>query len=563
MAGLEAVTRLDTGRAELVGRKLHVTGVTSDEETGLSLPQVVRAAANRSCEDVVEVKLDLPPEPELKWQARADQTKVRLTGEVPNSQIKETLVKTAKTLFGKREIVDEMRVKPARSTKWPKVAGTLLEMLAKLREGEANIDGQSIGLLGQAPDTSVATAIQTRLKRGLSKGYTGGAKIEIKSDAMIWAEQEAKRQEEARRIAGQKRLAAEEAQRQAEEEAARTKAEEEKRRAAEEAARQARTRQRARDQDLLAKLRERRARLATEERRRAEEAAARKKAAAAARRQAELRQQANDARLRQLAQQRRQRLALAEQRRQAEAAAAADARRRTEEAARKAAEDRRKAAEARRRAAQEAAEKKAQADRRRAAERARREAEARRQAGDAELRRRLSERRQRLAEEARRKAEAKAEAERRARDARLRQLARQRRERLTPRQRATETVKVKRCESNFGKVIGRNRIQFRFESAQLLPSSRRTLNRIIRMINSCSGLLIEIGGHTDSLGRVEGNLRLSERRALAVFNDLVAGGVPAERLVTKGYGETKPRFRTRGIRNRALNRRIEFRAVWE
>jgi hypothetical protein len=71
-AGLEGLARLDTGRAEIVARKLNVTGVTTNEETGLALPGVVRAAANRACEDVVEVKLDLPPEPDLQWKAVED-----------------------------------------------------------------------------------------------------------------------------------------------------------------------------------------------------------------------------------------------------------------------------------------------------------------------------------------------------------------------------------------------------------------------------------------------------------------------------------------------------------
>jgi OmpA-OmpF porin, OOP family len=600
-AGLEAMAKLDSGRAELVGRKLQVSGVTTDEEVGLSLPKLVRAAANRACTDVVEVKLDLPPEPNLKWQTEVSKTQVRLKGDVPNSEVKANLAKMAKTLFGKRQIVDEMRVKPARSTKWPKVAGALLELLAKLREGEVSIDGQSIGLKGQAPDTSVATAIKARLKRGLSKGYTGDPKIEIKSDAMIWAEEEAKRQAEARKVAEEKRRLAEEARLKAEADEARRKLEEAKQQAAEEARRNAKERQRARDDELLRRLRERRERLADEAKRRQEEAAARLRAEEEARRQAIARRQAEDERLSKLARERRERLAAeverkaaaeAEARRRAEqerkAAAEAERKRAAEEAERKAAEEakrkaaeaeaqrraeeerraaeerRKAAAEAERKRAAEAARLKAEEDRRRrAAEEAKRKAEEHQRASDEALLRRLRERRERLAEEARRKAEAEAEARRRERDERLRRLARERRERLTPKQRARETVKAKRCEANFGKVITRNRIQFRFESAELLPRSRRTLDRLIRRINSCTGILIEIGGHTDSLGSTAFNQRLSEQRALAVFNYLVAGGVPAERLVTKGYGETKPRFRNRGIHNRSLNRRIEFKPVWE
>ncbi|MCB1512411.1 MAG: hypothetical protein KDJ36_16040, partial [Hyphomicrobiaceae bacterium] len=99
LAGVEGLSRLDNGRAEVVARNLHVSGVTRDEDVGLALPGVVRAAANRACKDVVEVKLDVPPEPSLKWRAVWKDKKLAITGEVPDSKLKSDLLVLARTAY--------------------------------------------------------------------------------------------------------------------------------------------------------------------------------------------------------------------------------------------------------------------------------------------------------------------------------------------------------------------------------------------------------------------------------------------------------------------------------
>lgn len=56
-----------------------------------------------------------------------------------------------------------------------------------------------------------------------------------------------------------------------------------------------------------------------------------------------------------------------------------------------------------------------------------------------------------------------------------------------------------------------------------------------------SGKKLEISGHTDDVGSERYNQGLSERRAAAVKAQLVQFGVPAERIVTKGFGKSQPR----------------------
>ena len=73
---------------------------------------------------------------------------------------------------------------------------------------------------------------------------------------------------------------------------------------------------------------------------------------------------------------------------------------------------------------------------------------------------------------------------------------------------------------------------------------------------------IEIGGHTDSIGTEEYNLKLSDRRANAVVKFLASKGIDAERITAIGYGEKMPRAsNAKEVGGRAVNRRVEFRIV--
>ncbi len=70
---------------------------------------------------------------------------------------------------------------------------------------------------------------------------------------------------------------------------------------------------------------------------------------------------------------------------------------------------------------------------------------------------------------------------------------------------------------------------------------------------------VEIQGHCDKSGPKAFNDRLSLKRAEAVRDYLVAKGVPAERMVVKGYGWEMPRYPNDTRENRAKNRRVEFK----
>ena len=73
-----------------------------------------------------------------------------------------------------------------------------------------------------------------------------------------------------------------------------------------------------------------------------------------------------------------------------------------------------------------------------------------------------------------------------------------------------------------------------------------------------AGTRIEVGGHTDNTGNAAANMQLSQDRAAAVASQLVANGVNAAMLTSKGYGQDKPIADNSTEQGRAKNRRMEF-----
>lgn len=101
-------------------------------------------------------------------------------------------------------------------------------------------------------------------------------------------------------------------------------------------------------------------------------------------------------------------------------------------------------------------------------------------------------------------------------------------------------------------------INFDVDKATLRPESMGTLNQIKAVMASDPTLKFEIDGHTDNTGGAAHNLSLSQERADAVEAELVSMGISADRLTTKGYGDTKPMASNDTQDGKANNRRVEF-----
>ena len=102
-------------------------------------------------------------------------------------------------------------------------------------------------------------------------------------------------------------------------------------------------------------------------------------------------------------------------------------------------------------------------------------------------------------------------------------------------------------------------VNFEFDSARLTASSTATLNEAVKILKRHAGTKVEVAGHTDSQGSAEYNLGLSERRAQAVADYLIANGANASNISVKGYGESNPVADNGTKEGRAANRRVELR----
>ena len=89
--------------------------------------------------------------------------------------------------------------------------------------------------------------------------------------------------------------------------------------------------------------------------------------------------------------------------------------------------------------------------------------------------------------------------------------------------------------------------------------SEPTLEKLADLLKSKSAPAVEIQGHMDNIGEAGAAARqtLSEGRAKIVASWLVAHGVPAAKITSKGYGKTEPIAENDSDLGRALNRRIE------
>jgi len=110
------------------------------------------------------------------------------------------------------------------------------------------------------------------------------------------------------------------------------------------------------------------------------------------------------------------------------------------------------------------------------------------------------------------------------------------------------------------KIVLKN-IFFDFDKATLRNESTSELERLTKLLNDVPTLKIEISGYTDSKGADAYNLKLSERRAHAVVDYLVAAGIAKERLTYKGAGESEPVATNDTEAGRQENRRTEFKVL--
>ena len=139
---------------------------------------------------------------------------------------------------------------------------------------------------------------------------------------------------------------------------------------------------------------------------------------------------------------------------------------------------------------------------------------------------------------------------------------------IRERQQATVQIRVVRKPSRPSVVLKnkqialRRQISFATGSEEILPNSEPLLLEVADVLIRNPDLeLVEIQGHTDNRGDYGVNMRLSQLRAESVLRWLIEHGVEPTRLTARGYGPKRPLAPNITQRNRARNRRVQFKIL--
>ncbi|SMR81740.1 OmpA-OmpF porin, OOP family [Aliiroseovarius halocynthiae] len=117
------------------------------------------------------------------------------------------------------------------------------------------------------------------------------------------------------------------------------------------------------------------------------------------------------------------------------------------------------------------------------------------------------------------------------------------------------------CAADINAVLAEKKITFAPGSANIEASAADTVDKIAEIMRQCSDVRMEIAGFTDSQGREEMNLALSQNRAQAVLSALLSRRILTSNLSAVGYGEESPIADNGTEDGREANRRIEFRLL--
>ena len=127
--------------------------------------------------------------------------------------------------------------------------------------------------------------------------------------------------------------------------------------------------------------------------------------------------------------------------------------------------------------------------------------------------------------------------------------------------RIPDTIDVYLKPIEVGEQLILKNIFFEHDSYELDERSNSEISSVVELLEQNNKLRIEIEGHTDNVGSNAYNQELSEKRAKAVFRQLIKNGISENRVTFKGYGSTRPIGSNEDASGRQTNRRIEFRII--
>lgn len=104
-------------------------------------------------------------------------------------------------------------------------------------------------------------------------------------------------------------------------------------------------------------------------------------------------------------------------------------------------------------------------------------------------------------------------------------------------------------------------IKFEFDSYIIHPSSNDELNKVVAYLKEHPDVNVRVSGHTDHVGSDDYNLTLSRNRAKSVADFLIMKGVAEQRIISYGFGKSRPLDPATTEDAATINRRVELRFV--
>ena len=117
---------------------------------------------------------------------------------------------------------------------------------------------------------------------------------------------------------------------------------------------------------------------------------------------------------------------------------------------------------------------------------------------------------------------------------------------------------VKKTENGI-EVTLKNDILFTTGSAELSSAAKQTLTDLNTVLKKYPENIIQVQGHTDSSGSLAFNQTLSEKRAKAVYDYILANGLQTDSLTYVGFGPNQPIASNDTAEGKAKNRRVELK----
>jgi len=125
-------------------------------------------------------------------------------------------------------------------------------------------------------------------------------------------------------------------------------------------------------------------------------------------------------------------------------------------------------------------------------------------------------------------------------------------------ERQQNQLEIERLKDDTLKLSLDSEISFDFNKSNINSAFKPSLNKLADVLVKYNRTVVHVVGHTDSIGADDYNQRLSEQRAENVVVYLEQRGVPYDRLLSEGRGETEPRATNETEAGRQLNRRVEI-----